>query len=304
MSTWFCKHLVLLALLCCGCIGVQAQDLQSVPPLTERVIDRSQTLSASEQAQLIAQLRSLEQQTGVQAAVLMLPTTAPEDIAEYAQRVAETWKLGRRSEGDGLVIVVAKSDRKVRIQIAKALEGSIPDLAAARIIQSTLTPAFQAADYAGGLTRSIDALRQRIQNDAQAAPPPGASQVPAPVQWSGMLLGLVTPLIGLFLILTIGRKLSIFATGGLVGLLATQLTQSLFLGIGFGALAMGMVFFFNLFTRHGRRPIVSTGSRNDAGIGILSGISWGSGGGFSSGGGGFSSGGGGDFGGGGASGDW
>jgi uncharacterized protein len=114
----------------------------------------------------------------------------------------------------------------------------------------------------------------------------------------------VTPLIGLFLILTIGRKLSIFATGGLVGLLATQLTQSLFLGIGFGALAMGMVFFFNLFTRHGRRPIVSTGSRNDAGIGILSGISWGSGGGFSSGGGGFSSGGGGDFGGGGASGDW
>jgi uncharacterized protein len=105
------------------------------------VIDQTATLSAQDQAQLEAQLTALERDTGAQVVVLMVASTSPEDIAAYAQRVASTWKIGRKEVGDGLLVLVAKEDRRMRIEVAKTLEGAIPDLRAARIIDQTMAPA-------------------------------------------------------------------------------------------------------------------------------------------------------------------
>ena len=100
----------------------------------------------------------------------MVPTTQPEDIAAYAQRVGDTWKIGRREVGDGLLIVVAKNDRRINIETAKALEGAMPDLAARQIIDNAIRPAFRADDYAGGLNAAVDQLIARIKGEALPAP--------------------------------------------------------------------------------------------------------------------------------------
>ena len=133
--------------------GRSAQDVQPIPPLSGRVIDQTATLSAAQVQALDARLAGVERERGSQIVVLMLASTQPEDIAAYAQRVADSWKIGRRQVGDGVLVVVAKNDRRVRIEVAKALEGAIPDLAASRIINESITPAFKAGDFAGGLTR-------------------------------------------------------------------------------------------------------------------------------------------------------
>jgi uncharacterized protein len=150
-------RLLLCVLLLPGA-GVHAQDVQPVPPLSGRVIDNTGTLSGAQQMAINAKLAGFEAEAGPQIVVLMVPTTAPEDIAAYAQRVADQWKIGRRDVGDGLLIVVAKNDRKMRIEVAKALEGAVPDLAARQIIDGAMKPAFQAGDYAGGLKAAIERL--------------------------------------------------------------------------------------------------------------------------------------------------
>ncbi|EBN0461013.1 YgcG family protein, partial [Salmonella enterica subsp. enterica serovar Dublin] len=133
-----------------------AQPLQPVPALTARVIDQTGTLSAAQTAAIEARLRSLEEQSGSQVVVLMVPTTAPEDIAPYAHRVASDWKIGRKDVGDGLLIVIAKDDRRMRMEVARALEGAIPDLVAARIIDQQMAPHFRQDDYTGGILAAID----------------------------------------------------------------------------------------------------------------------------------------------------
>ena len=119
------RQLALLLLLSFLGATAWAQDLLPVPPLSERVIDQTGTLSAADSAHLVAKLAAFEASAGPQIVVLMVPTTQPEDIASYAQRVGETWKVGRRDVGDGLLIVVAKNDRKLWITPAKALEGAV-----------------------------------------------------------------------------------------------------------------------------------------------------------------------------------
>ena len=111
---------------------------------------------------LEAKLAAFEAEAGPQIVLLLVPATAPEDIAAYAQRVADTWKIGRREVGDGVRVVVAKDERRVRIEVAKALEGAIPDLAARQIIDQSIRPAFRANDYAGGLEAALDQLIARI----------------------------------------------------------------------------------------------------------------------------------------------
>src|SRR5581483_1829129 len=143
--------------------GVIAQDVQPVPPLSARVMDQTATLSANERNELETKLANFEQSAGSQIVVLLVPTTQPEDIAAYAQRVADTWKIGRRDVGDGLLVVVAKNDRRVRIEVAKALEGAVPDLAAWQIIDRAITPAFKAGDFAGGLNDGVNLLIARIK---------------------------------------------------------------------------------------------------------------------------------------------
>ena len=147
----------------------QSQPL-AVPPLTGHVMDHTGTLSANDIQALEGQLVALEKSRGSQVVVLMVPTTAPEDIAAYANRVGNQWKIGRRDVGDGVLVVVAKNDRKMRIEVAKSLEGAIPDIAAARIIDGAMKPRFQQGDFAGGLSAAITQIGARIAGEALPAP--------------------------------------------------------------------------------------------------------------------------------------
>ena len=121
----------ILALLTAAC--AIAQDVQSVPELHTRVTDQTATLTPPQRASLEAKLAALEQRKGAQLAVLIVPTTQPEPIEQYATRVFDAWKLGRKGVDDGVLVIVAKNDRHVRIEVAYGLEGAIPDAAAKRV---------------------------------------------------------------------------------------------------------------------------------------------------------------------------
>src|SRR4051812_35918251 len=152
------KRLLFVLLACFACLGAAAQGVLPVPELTARVIDQTDTLDAIQRKGLEEKLAALEQQKGTQIVVLMVPTTQPEGIASYANRVGNSWKIGRKQVGDGILVIVAKNDRAVRIEVAKTLEGAVPDLAASRIIEEAITPRFRAGDFAGGLQAGIDQL--------------------------------------------------------------------------------------------------------------------------------------------------
>ena len=308
MSFCLSRGLALCAagLLCFGA-GVRAQDVLPVPPITAQVIDQTATLDEAQRAALVAKLAALEQQTGTQMAVLLVPTTVPEDIASYAQRVADQWKIGRRDVGDGVVIIVAKADRRVRIEVAKTLEGAIPDLAAKRIVSEQISPAFKAGDYAGGLNAAVDALAARIKGEALPAPKArGSAGNTLGVQWEelAMFFFIGVPLLGAVLTGLFGRKLGSLVTGGAAGGIGWWLTAS---GLLAGAAGVVAVVLVGILGIGAARSAGGLGSRRGGGFPPViwggGGGGWG-GGGSSGGGGGFSSGGGGDFGGGGASGDW
>ena len=265
------------------------------------MIDQTATLDETQRAALIAKLAAIEQQTGSQIVVLMVPSTLPEDIAAYSQRVGDSWKIGRRDVGDGLLIVVAKNDRRVRIEVAKTLEGAVPDLAAKRIIDAQITPSFRAGDYAGGLSAAVDQLAARIRGEALPAPnQPGAqqrSQGHGPsLESLAIFLFVAVPIAGALLTRMMGRKLGSLATGSIAGGIGWWLTTSALLAGAAGLIAVVLVGVFGVGS-----------TRRGGGAGIPP-IIWGGGGGGGwgggGGGGGFSSGGGGDFGGGGASGGW
>ncbi|QTN23359.1 TPM domain-containing protein [Rhizobacter sp. AJA081-3] len=279
----------------------QAQGLLPVPPLSGRVIDQTGTLSAAQSQALSDKLAAVETKRGSQLVVLMVATTQPEDIAAYAQRVADSWKIGRLAVGDGLLIVVAKDDRRVRFEVAKALEGAVPDLAARQIITDTITPAFRKNDYAGGLNAAIDRLDARIGGEGLPEPAaPGAKPTPSGqgfnLQDLAIFLFVAVPVIGAVLTGIFGRKLGSLATGAAAGGMGWWLSASIAIAAGAGIVALILVAIMGSgASRRGRSsggPVIFGGG----------GGGWGSGGGGD--GGGFSSGGGGDFGGGGASGDW
>lgn len=283
-----------------------AQDLLPVPALTARVIDRTGTLSAPQRDALEAKLAAFEAASGPQIVVLLVPTTRPEDIAAYAQRVADQWKIGRREVGDGLLVVVARDDRRVRIEVAKALEGAIPDLAARQIIDNHLRPAFRAEDYAGGLNAAVDALMARIRGEGLPAPAAGAGEGAGPgwqIDRTAMFFLIAVPMAAAVLTALFGRKLGSLLTAGAAGGVTWWLTASVLLAAGAAFAALVLVGLFGIGSATRR---VGRGSGLPH-VGGWSGGGWGGGGGWSGGaggGGGFSSGGGGDFGGGGASGDW
>jgi uncharacterized protein len=294
--TWL-RQFALLLLLTFGAV-VWAQDLRPVPPPSERVIDQTGTLSAADSARLIAKLAEFERSAGPQIVVLMVPTTQPEDIASYAQRVGDAWKIGRRDVGDGLLLVVAKDDHKLWIAPAKALEGAVPDLAARQIIQNTISPKFKTGDFAGGIDAGLDQLIARI-NGEHLAPPTRRSAPPGSLFRLPPTDLLIFAFVALPIVASItrrifGRALGSLASAGATGGLAWLVTGSLvFAGIG---AVMGLL--FGLFA--GATNLLR-GTGGGLGGGGWSGGGGGAGGG---GGGGFSSGGGGDFGGGGAGGDW
>lgn len=278
-------------------LSAQAQDVLAVPKAA-RVVDQTGTFDTTQKAALEAKLAAFEQAKGTQMGVLLVPTTQPEDIASYANRVANEWKLGRREVGDGILLVVAKGDRKLRIEVAKTLEGAVPDLAAKRVINEFITPRFRQGDFAGGVDAGVDALIKLVNQEPLPAPAASASPGTANTgfNWEDLAIFMFigVPIVGALLSGVLGRKLGAMATGGVMGGVAMVITASLIVaGIaGVIALIFTLVSGFSGGGRRGGGPVIFPG-----------GGGWGSGGG-GGGGGGWSSGGGGDFGGGGASGDW
>ena len=284
-------------------LPLRAQQVLPVPALSARVIDQTATLSSEQRDALENKLAAFEREAGSQLVVLLVPTTQPEDIASYANRVANEWKIGRRDIGDGLLVIVAKNDRRVRIEVAKTLEGAIPDLAARQVIDRAITPAFRAGDFAGGLNAAVDQLSARIRGEALPAPSaqrPTAQKAFGDLSWEELAIFffVAVPIFGAVLTSIFSRRLGSLATAGTAGGIGYLITASLLIGAAAAFAALVLVGVFGIGsatrgaargTRHGGPPII-----------------WGGGGGGGSwgGGGGFSSGGGGDFGGGGASGSW
>ena len=284
-----------------GAWAVHAQPVLPVPALSGRVIDQTGTLTEVQSAALTAKLAAIEAQRGAQVVVLIVPTTQPEDIASYGFRVADAWKLGRRDVGDGLVVIVAKNDRRVNIEVARTLEGPIPDVLAGRIINEQIKPAFKANDYAGGLNAAIDRLDKAIAGEALPAPSANARAKKAStgfdIQDLAIFLFVGVPIVGAVLTGIFGRKLGALATGGVVGGIGFWLTASALIAGGAGLVALFLVGVMGMGSgglgRGRGGPIIWGGGGGGGGFG-----------GGGGGGGGFSSGGGGSFGGGGASGSW
>ena len=305
------RRLVVLGALCVAALlhgQALAQDVLPVPPLASRVIDQTATLTPEQRGAIEAKLAAFEAQSGPQIVVLLVPATAPEDIAAYAQRVAEAWKIGRRDVGDGVLLVVSKGDRKVRIEVAKALEGAIPDLAARQIIDTAVRPAFRADDYAGGLNAAIDRLVQRIQGEGLPAPAvngSGRASQGFQLEEMGLFFFVAVPVLGAVLTGLFGRNFGSVLTAGATGGLGWWLTTSVLVAVGAGLVSLLVVGILGIGSALQRAGMGSRGRGlpHMGGWGAGAGLGGGFGGG-GGGGGGFSSGGGGDFGGGGASGDW
>ena len=294
--------------------GAWAQSVLPVPALTARVIDQTGTLDAAQKKALEAKLASLEKTKGSQVVVLMVPTTAPEDIASYTQRVGDTWKIGRKGVGDGLLLVVAKDDRKMRIAPAKTLEGAIPDVLAARIIDETMKPLFRAGDFAGGINAAVDQLTGLINGEALPAPQwensssgngeasgntNNASDTGMGWQDLAIFLFFAVFIGGAIVRSVLGNKLGALVMGGGAGIAAFVVTSSIVIAAVAGVLALVVT----LFGAATGAMLPNTTRRGGGGWSSGGGGSWG-GGSSRGGGGGFSPGGGGNFGGGGASGDW
>ena len=282
--------------------GARAQE--AVPALSGRVIDQTGTLTPEQREALDARLAALESERGAQVVILMVASTQPEDIAAYAQRVADSWKIGRKDIGDGVLIVVAKNDRRVRIEVAKALEGAIPDVMASRIIRDAVTPAFKAGDFGGGLAAAVDRIAARIAGEGLPAPDakhtPQRGSAGFDLQDLAIFLFVGAPILGALLTGLFGRKLGALATGGAIGGIGWWLTASLLMAGAAGLIALVLVGVLGIGSRSGAGRGMG-GSRGPVIWGGGMGGGWGGGRGGS---GGFGSGGGGDFGGGGASGSW
>lgn len=281
-------------LLLAGHSPALADALAPVPSLSARVIDPAGELAETDRQRLETRLARLETERGTQVVVLLVRSTAPEDIASFANRVANTWKIGRRDVGDGVVMVVAVQDRRMRIEVAKALEGAVPDLMARRIIDEAMAPRFRAGDYLGGLLAATDRLDSLIAGEPLPSPTAAGPTGSAPdrgFDWDDLaiFLFLAVPVAASISRAALGRSLGALATGVGAGAIALWVTASLFIGLAAGVIALLYALLAGGGSSFGRR---GTGWGGGGG-------SWGDGGG-----GGFSSGGGGDFGGGGASGDW
>lgn len=279
---------LLAALLCLPGAVAWADTLAPIPALDAPVVDTTGTLSAADVSRLQAQALDLQRRKGSQLQILIVPTTAPESIEQYTQRVFDQWKLGRQGVDDGVLLLVAKDDHQARIQTGYGLEGAIPDITAGRVIQEYLVPKFRAGDFAGGLDDATAQLVRLIDGEALPAPMAPSAQGGKGGDSLFLLVFLMFFFRGLFGWLPRGLRMSLFAGGA--GFIAWAITHAL-PWTGLAAL-VGLVI--------GAIGTTRSGYARDSGWGGWGG---GSGGGWSGGGGGWS-GGGGSSGGGGASGSW
>src|SRR6266576_6606451 len=229
----------ILALVMCWAVAAAADV--AVPPLSGRVVDQTGTLSSGDIASLTQTLKSLEARKGTQVAVLIVPTTEPETIEQYSIRVAEAWKIGRKKIDDGALLVVAKNDRHLRIEVGYGLEGALTDATTKRIIDEEITPKFKSGDFAGGISAGVNRMLRVVDGEKLPAPEPEHWQSPG-------LLNYVNPLnpfviVGVFIVggilrTTLGRLFGSVATGGFVGFLAW-----LFVGSIAASLVVGLIAF-------------------------------------------------------------
>ncbi|MDO8989653.1 MAG: YgcG family protein [Sideroxyarcus sp.] len=296
------KHLrtllLLLALLLCG----TAQAEVPVPALSQRVTDLTGTLDAGQQQLLENKLKAFEAGKGSQIAVLLVPTTQPEMIEQFGMRVVEAWKLGRKGVDDGVLLLIAKNDRKLRIEVGYGLEGALNDATAKRIVSEIISPHFKRGDFHTGIDAGVDAIVKVVEGEP--LPPPaqrassnsGSGDSGEFGQWLGTAF-IIFMMGNIVLRQMLGRLPSGLIVGGVIGGLAWLMLLSL----GWAIAAALVAFVLSLtFGSHGGGSSFPSGF-GGGGWGSGSG-SWGGGGG--GGGGGDFGGGGGSFGGGGASGDW
>ena len=273
--------------------GLEAgADDAPVPALTGRVVDVTGTLTAGQKGDLEAKLAGFEQRKGSQIAVLIVGTTFPEPIEAYSIRVAEAWKIGRKTVDDGVLVVIARSDRAMRLEVGYGLEGAVPDVVAKRLIEESFTPKFREDDIYDGLNQGVDQLIRVIDGEPLPAP---AQSVSGPVVRS------IETYFVLFLVI-------VFAVGGVLRAVLGRFPAAALIGAGTGAIAwftaapifiavlIGIVGFFLTLLGGGTGGLPRGGRGGWGGGGGFGGGGFGGGGGFSGGGGG--------FGGGGASGRW
>lgn len=293
-----------LALLLCWAFSASASvalAAVAVPPLTGRVVDQTATLSPGDIASLTQSLGDLETRKGSQIAVLIVPTTDGEAIEQFSLRVAEAWKIGRKKVDDGALLIVAKNDRHLRIEVGYGLEGALTDVITKRIIDEDITPRFKNSDFAGGVSAGVTRMIGIINGEQLPAPAPPHWQ-PAqgfdPSYMVNPVLLIPVLLFGGLMRSLMGRLVGSGVAGGVVTLIAWFLFGSLIAAIVAGIVSAILVMFSDAITAP------SSGGRGGGSSGS-SGSGWSSGSSSSSSSdsGGFS-GGGGSFGGGGASGSW
>jgi uncharacterized protein len=294
------RFLAVLAL--CALAGIagavtwetQREGLQPVPPLQARVTDLTGTLSAAERQALEEKLAAWEAQTTNQLAVLIVPTTKPETIEEYGIRVAEAWKLGQKGKDNGVLLLIAKNDRQMRIEVGYGLEGELTDVTARRIIGDTIAPYFGKGQFTAGIGAGVD----RIVAVISGTEPPPAAEPRRRTSSHGpgfgdlalfLLIGVVV--IGGILRSILGKVGGGLAGGAIAGGVVWLFASSLIFAAIAGVIAFVLI------------SLLGAGGRGGPGMWLPGGGGGWSGGGFGGGGGGFSGGGGG-FGGGGASGGW
>jgi uncharacterized protein len=284
LPAWLTAVALLLPALEVPALEAPAEQPLAVPALTARVIDQTETLSAIERADLDNRLAALEKRKGSQIAVLIVATARPEAIEQYSLRVVDAWKLGRDGVDDGVLLLVAKDDREVRIEVGYGLEGAIPDATANRVIDEYLLPGFRADDYAGGISAGVDRLIALVDGEPLPEPP---AEYAADRQDLLPFIFIFAVLVGSVFRKVLGQLPGALATGAvvsgatwlLIGALGITLLMALVgfvIGLNAGGSGRG-------WASHGRGGFGGGGSGR-------------SGGGFSGGGGG--------FGGGGASGRW
>jgi uncharacterized protein len=274
--------------------GQSVDGFVQIPNLESRVTDLTGTLSNSQKTAISSKLAQLEERKGSQVAVLIVPTTQPEDIAQFSLRVVEKWKLGRSKVDDGVLLIIAKNDRRLRLEVGYALEGVLNDATSKRIISEVIGPYFKQGLFYEGVDAGLNQVMKLI--DGESLPP----RMPASSQGNEEdLLGIIfiafviSLFIGAILRMIFGRFMGGIITGGIVGFFAWTLTGALFLATLAGLVGL-------IATIFGGTGGVGSSGGGFGGVGRR-GRGFPSGGGFGSGG---FGGGGGGFGGGGASGDW
>ncbi|MDE2585586.1 MAG: YgcG family protein [Betaproteobacteria bacterium] len=274
----------LFTLALCGLLSPAAWAQVPVPPLKARVTDLTGTLDSSRRNALESRLADFERQKGAQIAVLLVPSVRPESIEQYGIRVAEAWKLGRKGVDDGLILLVAKNDREVRIEVGYGLEGTVPDAVAKRIIEEDIVPRFRSGDMVGGIDAGVGRLMAVVSGEPLPPPAPRASAGSGAAGEQLFPLLLIAVVVGAMLRAVLGRLMAAGASGGVAALAAGFMGASL---LGIAGVGIGVFLFVLLGNSGGLGGLAGPGGRGGG---------WSSGGGFSGSGGG--------FGGGGASGRW